>query len=774
MAARPRKSRARKRPPGARIPPPGTVSVPPKRMVLFVHGILSPGFWMNTLRPLFLAEGMIVKPIGFHVLDVFRFLFGRRRQAIDRVKLQIQSAIAEHPDAELTIIAHSFGTYVVSRILDEDFSIKLTRLIMCGGIVPRNYRWDKVARFNSQRANASVDIVNEISGRDRWPIMARHSTYGYGDVGTIGCQDNNVQDRRHYIPHSGYLTATFAQNYWIPFFNPAPQQLPPIVPRRSSWLLALNWLPARLITLLLAGWVAFGTYFVLDRAAYRTLGTFKIPNTSNVGFEVLGYKTRGDRNPEVVYSARNSSAAGLTYSVHDLASDNKYATVVVSVTNRRTFDCRPALQNTGDMPLEDIGTEQLSINAAPGLPQPGKQVATTKYTLDLSDAYRAFGRAKLEFAYSDDVVLPDFPSFRADKLTVFAGGRLDHQGIRVDEVQHSSDIGNCAESSAPYIAGTSPFVETAAVKDEPPGFLSSLFGKVWAAESAPLTPENIEALLGDPNPERRAIAVDAIIAAPDRFSSRARQIIQSSSNADAVVEILRASRNVLPVPLKLDEARVLQLAYAGSPKVRDAARSYLRAPNVVSGKIAALFENAAFQKLLGELRQEPVEGRPYFQDYLLLITARDVFYNLGLKELAPVIDKIRKNEGLAPAEQEAMLKRFEAGRNLRSLARTSDERIALSKNSYGKALALLELAINREAALNPSKLGVFEYISNAMKAQKPLADTAAKNEVVAQFARFLEEVGDKRSLYPWPLHLDQATRCQDNPTFACLGSQPAE
>ena len=121
-----------------------------------------------------------------------------------------------------------------------------------------------------------------------------------------------------------------------------------------------------------------------------------------------------------------------------------------------------------------------------------------------------------------------------------------------------------------------------------------------------------------------------------------------------------------------------------------------------------------------------------------------------------------------------MLKRFDTGINLRSLARTGDERIALSKNSYGKALALLELAINKEAALNPSKLGVFEYISNAMKTQKPLADTAAKNEVVAQFARFLDEVGDKRSLYPWPLHLDQATRCRDNPNFACLGSQTAE
>lgn len=768
MAARPKKSRARKRPPGARVPPPGTVSVPPKRMVIFVHGILSPGFWMNTLRPLFLAEQMIVRPIGFHVLDIFRFLFGRRRQAIDRVKQQIQSAVAAHPDAELTIIAHSFGTYVVSRILDEDFSIKLTRLIMCGGIVPRDYRWDKVARFNSQNANANVDIVNEISGRDRWPIMARHSTYGYGDVGTIGCQDNNVQDRRHYIPHSGYLTATFAQQYWIPFFNPAPQQPPPITARRSSCLLALNWLPARAISFVLAGLLAFGLYFVWDRAAYRTNGTFKIPNTRNVGFEVLGYKSTTDRNPEVVYSARNSAAAGKYYAVHDLASDNRYLKIVVNVFNRRPFECR--LNLSGVRPLEEQG----SITSPQIAPVWDKdQAATTRYVFDLSNAYRNFGKAKLDFDYNDDAALDEFEGFRADKLTVSAGGRLDPNGVRLELVEHSSDMGKCANDGRTP-EGISPFVKTAWVKDESQGILAFWINKAWAQDTQLIEPGNIETLLNDPNPERRAVAVDAIIATPERFAKKARDIVETSSNADAIADVMRASRNVLPLPIRLDEARVLRLAYAGSPKVRDAARSYLRAPTVVSPKIAALFEGAVFPKLIEELRGKPVDDRPYSQDYLLLITARDVFYNLGLKELIPVLEGIRENKKTSSDGQETMLKRFDAGIALRGLAKTPDERIALSKNSYGKALVLLELAVNKEAVSNSSKMDVFEYISTARKEQRKLADFTVEKEVVTQFVKFLDEIGTQRDLYPWPLHIEQAKRCRDKLTFACLGSQTAE
>lgn len=722
---------------------------------------------MTTLRPLFQAQSVIAQPIGFHVFDIFRFLFGRRRQAIDRVKQQIQSAIASNPGAELTIIAHSFGTYVVSRILDEDFRIKLTRLIMCGGIVPRDYRWDKIARFNSQHENVNVDIINEISGRDRWPIMARHSTYGYGDVGTIGCQDSNVRDRRHYIPHSGYLTETFANQYWIPFFNPAAQQPQPTPTRRSSCLLLLNWLPLRAVTFVLAGLLVFGLYIIWDRAAYRTNGTFKIPNTRNVGFEVLGYKSTNDRNPEVVYSARNSAAAGRYYSVHDLASDNKYLKIVVNVTNRRPFECK--LNQAGSRPLE----EQDSAAIEPVWDN--EQAATTRYVFDLSRAYRSFGKAELHFDYIDDAPLAEFNGFRADKLTVSAGGRLNPNGLQLDLVEHSRDMGKCANDGERSPEGISPFVTTAWAKDESPGFLSVWISKVRAAEDAGLiVPGNIQTLLNDPNPERRAVAVDAIIAAPDRFADEARRIVETSSNADAVADVLRASRNVLPLPIRLNETRVLQLAYAGSAKVRDAARSYLRAPTVVSPKIAALFEGAQFDKLVRELRNKPVEGRPYSQDYLLLITARDVFYNLGLKELVPVLERIRKNEKSSADGQATMLKRFDSGIALRSLAKTPDERIALSKNSYGKALVLLELAVNKEAALNPSNLGVFEYIALARKEQRKLADTTARNEVVTQFVKFLDEIGAKRDLYPWPLHIDQATRCRDKLSFACLSSQAAE
>jgi hypothetical protein len=581
-----------------------------------------------------------------------------------------------------------------------------------------------------------------------------------------------VQDRRHYIPHSGYLTTAFANQYWIPFFNPAPQQQQPVIPRRSSWLLALNWLPVPAITVALVGLAGFAVYFAADRIIYSTFGTIKIPNTTPVNFEVLGYRSKDDRSPEVVYSARNNTATGVSYSVHDLASNNKYVTIVIKVGNRRSFDCEPKSAIMTAEPLENIGGEQSVAKTAPENANPAQPVGSTKYEIDLSSAYRAFGRAKLEFEYNDNFVLATSPSFRADKLTVYAGGRLDYRKIKVDAVEHAADTGKCDEYGVPYPAGTSPFVAMAPVKVEPKGLLSLFVSSVWASETDPIDSSNIDVLLNDPNPERRAIAVDAIIARPDRFAEKVGRIVQTSDNADAVADVIRASRNVLPSPIKLNESRILELSYAQSLKVRDSARSYLRAPNVVSSEIAALFEGEKFQKLVKELRSRPVADRPYAEDYLLLITARDVFYNLGLKELGPVLEKIRRREKLSPGEKETVLKRFDAGAMLQKLARNPDERIALSKNTYGRALAMLELAVNIQAAENASKESVYQYIAIARKASQPLANKAASKEIETQFAKFLNEIAVKRELYPWPPHIEQATRCRALVTFACLSTPP--
>ena len=41
-----------------------------------------------------------------------------------------------HPHAKLSIIAHSFGTYIIGQILKRGFDLHIHRLILCGSVLP--------------------------------------------------------------------------------------------------------------------------------------------------------------------------------------------------------------------------------------------------------------------------------------------------------------------------------------------------------------------------------------------------------------------------------------------------------------------------------------------------------------------------------------------------------------------------------------------------------------------------------------------------------------
>ena len=70
-----------------------------------------------------------VIPIRYGYFDAFRFWlpFWTRNKPIERVYEQIRVALHKHrrshPDAKLSIIAHSFGTYIIGEILKRGFDL---------------------------------------------------------------------------------------------------------------------------------------------------------------------------------------------------------------------------------------------------------------------------------------------------------------------------------------------------------------------------------------------------------------------------------------------------------------------------------------------------------------------------------------------------------------------------------------------------------------------------------------------------------------------------
>jgi pimeloyl-ACP methyl ester carboxylesterase len=191
-----------------------------RQVILLLHGIRTHAWWQGQVKPLLeAATGATVIPLKYGRFDLLRFWcpFGMcRRGPIDRLHHEIRDTLAGYKDHEVSIIAHSYGTYAISRILLEYGDIRMGRLILCGSVIPNDFPWSRMAsQFATQPMRDGV--VNDCGTKDIWPVLAKSTSWGFGSSGTYGFGSAQVTDRFHALPHSGYFDTKFVKKFWSPF-----------------------------------------------------------------------------------------------------------------------------------------------------------------------------------------------------------------------------------------------------------------------------------------------------------------------------------------------------------------------------------------------------------------------------------------------------------------------------------------------------------------------------------------------------------------------------
>jgi pimeloyl-ACP methyl ester carboxylesterase len=224
-------------------------------LVILVHGINTRALWMGEVKPALETSGFVVAPTSFGKFGILRFLMPfewMRAEAIRRVAADIQTARRVYrrergADPELmSVISHSFGTYVVSRILTDYSELKWNRVIFCGSVVREDFRFDYVLdRFDPP-------LLNEVGTKDFWPAVAESAGWGYGSVGSTGFNRPPVETRWHRAyAHSDFLTEEFCQTFWVPFLR---GEKPIRGNKAAAMPLAIRmvtWVPLRLLPLII-------------------------------------------------------------------------------------------------------------------------------------------------------------------------------------------------------------------------------------------------------------------------------------------------------------------------------------------------------------------------------------------------------------------------------------------------------------------------------------------------------------------------------------------
>jgi hypothetical protein len=225
-----------------------------------VHGIRTHADWYQDIRRELLSDGFKVHLTNYNGFDFFKFLLPFnyfRKQVIDKVYRQIRAAIRDNPEAVHSIIAHSFGTYIVSHILQNEFDIQIGRVIFAGSVVRYDFP------FEQFRERFEGEILNEVATHDPWPAIAESLTTGYGSAGTFGFKRPHLIDRWHVGGHSHVINGDHCRMYWLPFLNNGDVVEIDASTKVPSWIRFLNAIQLKYWIVSAALLIVLGTLIAL-------------------------------------------------------------------------------------------------------------------------------------------------------------------------------------------------------------------------------------------------------------------------------------------------------------------------------------------------------------------------------------------------------------------------------------------------------------------------------------------------------------------------------
>ena len=186
-------------------------------VIILIHGIRTWALWQNSIRRALESQGFIVQPTNYGYFDLPRFLLPWQPfsgKVVDDIKKQIRHTLFMNKVTSCSIIAHSFGTFIFARILQDCTDLDFKRIVFCGSVVRYKFRFEEYSRRFKQ------PLVNEVGTRDFWPAIAEAVTIGYGSAGTYGFRRPAVRDRWHNgKSHSAFLNQAFCTKYWVPFLH---------------------------------------------------------------------------------------------------------------------------------------------------------------------------------------------------------------------------------------------------------------------------------------------------------------------------------------------------------------------------------------------------------------------------------------------------------------------------------------------------------------------------------------------------------------------------
>jgi CheY-like chemotaxis protein len=190
------------------------------KLLITIHGIRTHGKWQQELN-----ENLNKYSRDFHSVDFkygffdllsFAVPYLRNKKAL-AIARRVAFVIERNSDKEIYIVAHSYGTYILSKAFElHRPTVPVKLVILCGSPLKHNYEIEHII-------DGAAMTVNECGAYDGILVLARCFLVGLGDAGRVGFTREhtfNFINRFHLGGHSHYFSSkavpNFYQRFWLP------------------------------------------------------------------------------------------------------------------------------------------------------------------------------------------------------------------------------------------------------------------------------------------------------------------------------------------------------------------------------------------------------------------------------------------------------------------------------------------------------------------------------------------------------------------------------
>lgn len=154
-----------------------------RKPVCLIHGIESDGAWRDLVREVLEPHFRCVPLDHDHFARLGWakiFLPWLRKRSVQHVFRQFSDEISA---GSAHLIAHSFGTWISSRLMAKTNLVRFDRVIFAGSPLPVTFNWERMLKRNP---GAFTDLRNEIGDKDLVVSLAGKMGRFFGFVGAAG------------------------------------------------------------------------------------------------------------------------------------------------------------------------------------------------------------------------------------------------------------------------------------------------------------------------------------------------------------------------------------------------------------------------------------------------------------------------------------------------------------------------------------------------------------------------------------------------------------